>query len=171
MVTDIGYTTSESFATLETPEGVESSTKYIRGTIEARLTQRLSANMTYGFSRTSGETSSSTSNNGLLVMTYRPGRFINLSGRFGIQDTNGNVSTAEGILIDWRFLPDVRLNLNYEHRNADPESITNDLISGYIQWYITKFLQIQFTSSYQRTDAESKTESYNFGVNLSCRFW
>jgi hypothetical protein len=104
-------------------------------------------------------------------MTYRPGRFVNLSGRFSIEDINGDVSTAEGILVDWLFLPAVRLNLNYEHRNTEPESITNDLVSGYIQWYITKFLQLQFTSSYQRTDADAKTESYNFGVNLSCRFW
>jgi hypothetical protein len=175
MIADIGYTKTKRYASdLEFSPGLtedtESSTKYIRGTINARLSPQIYTNISYGFNRTSGD-SSSTSNDGTLVVTYRPGQFINFSGNFKITDSDGDVSTSEGISADWLFVPAVRINVYYQHENREPSSVTSDMVSGYVMWYITKFLNVQFTSGYTRTVEEQKTETYNFGANLTCRFW
>jgi hypothetical protein len=84
---------------------------------------------------------------------------------------DGDVSTREGILVDWLFLPTIRLNALYNHSNTEPGSRKADEISGYVTWYITKFLNLQVTSSYNRTVEDIKTEIYAFGANLTCRFW
>jgi hypothetical protein len=175
MITDVGYTQARTYAMAEsstTPatENTKSSTRYIRGTIDAHLTPNLYTDLTYGFSSTSGSTSSS-SNDGSMIITYRPGQFINITGTFRVSDTNGDTSTAEGFLIDWLVLPAIRLNLNYEHRNTEPGSTTTDSISSYAMWYITKFLYVQLTYSYIRNMNDKKDETYNFGGNLTCRFW
>jgi hypothetical protein len=85
---------------------------------------------------------------------------------------DGDVSTREGIMVDWLFLPTVRLNTLYNHSNTEPGSRKTDEISGYVIWYITKFLNLQVTSSYNRTVKDVTTdEIYAFGANLTCRFW
>jgi hypothetical protein len=172
MITDIGYTkTRNYFIEIEPSSAVsESSNKYISGTIDARLTPELSANVNFGISRTSGDVSAS-SRDGGLVVTYRPGRFISFSGSFRISDADGDVSTREGILMDWLFLPTIRLNALYEHANTEPGSRKSDDVSGYVTWYITKFLNLQVSSQYNRTVEDVKRESYSFGANLTCRFW
>lgn len=176
MITDLGYTQSKTYAvdhqnsTAAKNEDTESSTRYIRGMLDARLTQKLSTNLTFGLSRTSGNTSSRT-NDGTLIITYRPGRFINLSGNVKISDIDGDTSTSEGFFIDWLILPAIRMNLSYMHSNTEPDSTTIDTISGYLMWYITRFLNFQFTYSYTRNVKEKKTETYNLGGNLTCRFW
>lgn len=181
MITDIGYTKSNTFAVSIQPSvsggtqpvtssAAESSTKYINGTLDARLSPKLSGNLIYGFSSTSGTTSSSSKNGG-VILTYWPGRFLNFSGTFRISDTDGNRSTSEGILMDWLPLPVIRLNLNYQRTNTEPSSTTIDSVSGYAIWYVTKFIDLQLTSSYTRNKAEIKTETYNVGGNLTCRFW
>jgi len=172
MITDIGYTKSRNYFVEIEPssEDSESSTKYVRGTINARLTPELSTNVTFGLSRTSGEVSTS-SNDGGVIVTYRPGRFISFTGTFIISDVDGDVSTREGILMDWLFLPTIRFNALYEHSNTEPGSRKSDEVSGYVTWYITKFLNLQVTSRYNRTVEDLKTETYTFGANLTCRFW
>ncbi len=181
MITDIGYTQSKTYPVSLQPSAAdgtqpaatsatESSTRYIRGTLDARLTQKLSGNLTYGFSWTSGSTSSSSKDGG-VALTYRPGQFINFSGTFRISDADGNTSTTEGFLVDWLPLPVIRLNLNYQHSSTEPESATTDSLGGYARWYITKFLDVQLTSTYTRSMNEKKTETYSFGGNLTCRFW
>jgi hypothetical protein len=177
MITDIGYTRSKTYATEDTRsststinEVTRSTTKYIRGTIDARLTSKLYGNLTYGFSRTSGD-NSSTSNDGSLIITYRPGKFINLTGNFKVSYVDGDTNTSEGFFMDWLFLPTVRLNLGYEHQDLNQESKTIDTMNGYVIWYITKFIDVQFLYSYTREVAETKIETYNFGGNLTCRFW
>jgi hypothetical protein len=128
----------------------------------------------------SGTTSSSLKD-GSMILTYRPGRFINITGSFRVSDTDGDTTTSEGFLVDWLPLPVVRLNLNYEHRNTktqsttidsiSAQSTTIDSISGYVIWYITKFMDVQLTSNYSRNVKEKKTEIYSIGGNLTCRFW
>jgi hypothetical protein len=176
MITDIGYTESENFATENqnapaTPtENTGSSTRYIRGTMNAYLTPKLSGNLTYGISRTSGSQFSSI-NDGALIVTYRPGRFISFSGTFKVSDEDNKTTTMEGLLIDWLFLPAIRMNLNYQHSNTKPEPETIDSASGYVIWYITRFLDFQFNYNYTRDVKEKKDETYTIGGNLICRFW
>jgi hypothetical protein len=176
MITDIGYTQSRTYAiddphiTTTASEDTKSSTRYIRGTFDARLTANLSGNLTYGFSRTTGNTSSS-SNDGTLIITYRPGKFINLSGSLKVLDTDNETTTSEGIFMDWLILPAIRTNVNYEHSNTEPDAATIDSFSGYLIWYVTRFLDFQFTYGYTRNVKEKKTETYNLGANLTCRFW
>jgi len=172
MITDIGYTKSRNYSIEIEPSSVdsESSTKYIRGTINARLTPELSTNVTFGLSHTSNE-DSTTTNDGGVIVTYRPGRFISFTGTFIISDVDGDVSTREGILLDWLFLPTIRFNALYEHSNTEPGSRKSDEVSGYVTWYITKFLNLQLTSRYNRTVEDIETETYSFGANLTCRFW
>jgi hypothetical protein len=181
MITDLGYTQSKTYPVSLQPSAAdgtqpaatsatESSTRYIRGTLDARLTPKLSGNLTYGFSWTSGSTSSSSKDGG-VALTYRPGQFINFSGTFRISDAGGSKSTTEGVLMDWLPLPVIRLNLNYQHSRTEPESATTDSLGGYAMWYITKFLDVQLTSTYTRNVKEKKTETYTLGGNLTCRFW
>lgn len=174
MITDIGYIKSETYATdtsiTTADESTSSTNRYIRGTIDASLTQKLYGNLIYGFSRISGD-KPSTSSDGALVITYRPGRFINLTGSLKISELDGDVNTSEGIFADWLFLPTVRLNLGYEHQNLDKEEKTIDTFNGYIIWYVKKFIDVQFIYRYSRDMAEKKMETYNFGGNLTCRFW
>jgi hypothetical protein len=173
MVTDIGYTKSNSYHVefeLASADS-ESSTKYINGTIEAILTPELSTNLRFGVSRTSTGDLSNATNDGGLIVTYRPGRFISFTGGFSISDVDGDVSTREGIQMDWLFLPTVRFNALYEHSNSEPGSGKSDELSGYLIWYITKFMNLQVTSRYNRTVEDTKLETYTFGANLTCRFW
>jgi hypothetical protein len=182
MITDIGYTQSKIYPVSLQPSAAdgtqpaatsatESSTRYIRGTLDARLTTKLSGNLTYGLSRTSGGGTSSSSKDGGAALTYRPGQFINFSGTFRISDADGNKSTTEGFLVDWLPLPVIRLNLNYQHSSTEPESATTDSLGGYAMWYITKFIDAQITYTYTRNVSEKKTETYSLGGNLTCRFW
>jgi hypothetical protein len=176
MITDIGYTQSRTYPTdvrnppeTETKD-TETSTRYVRGTIDARFTQTLSGNLSYGLSRASG-TDSLSSHDGTLIMTYRPGRFFSLSGNLKISDTDVQTTISEGIFIDWLFLPAVRMNAGYQHLNTKQESLTNDSFSGYLIWYITRFLDLQVTYNYLRELKEQKRETYMLSGNLTCRFW
>ena len=177
MITDIGYTRTRTYALEEQPsdtaasgEGSRSTVKYIRGTLDAHLTNKLSANLTYGISNTSGSTSSH-SKDGNLILTYRPGRFFSISGTLKVTDTDGDTDSLEGILIDWLFLPAVRINANYQHSIMESGSGTTNIFSGYLLWYITRFMELQLNYNYTRENEEIKREIYNFGGNVTCRFW
>ncbi|MFZ3138938.1 MAG: hypothetical protein WA126_16275 [Thermodesulfovibrionales bacterium] len=176
MITDIGYTRSESFPTerqiSETTitEKTGTSTKYIRNTLDARLTQKLSGNLSFGLTRTSG-TTSTTSKDGYFILTYRPGRFINLSGNIKVSDTDGDTNISEGMIIDWLFLPAIRMNLSYQHSKTEPGPNTVHSLSSYVMWYITKFSDLQLNYIYTRDEKEKKLKTYNIGGNLTCRFW
>jgi hypothetical protein len=171
MVTDIFYTRSKLYVT-----DTISNTSSIRGSINATLTQKLYGSLIYGLSWTSEDNVSSTSTHtaeGQTIITYRPGRFINITGNLRVMDMDDGTTTSEGILVDWLPLPALRLNLNYLHSNSDAESepSVRDLLSTYFIWYITKFLDLQVTYSYTREDRETDIKNYIFGANLNCRFW
>jgi hypothetical protein len=177
MITDIGYTRTKTYA-LGSPQsggpatgdGSTSNIRYIRGTLDAHLTNRLAANLTYGISKTSGSASSN-SKDGNLILTYRPGRFFSISGTLKITDTDGDTDSLEGILIDWLFLPAVRINANYQHSIMESGSRTTNIFSGYLLWYITRFMELQLNYNYTRENGEIRKEIYNFGGNVTCRFW
>jgi hypothetical protein len=178
MITDIGYTQTRTYALQDQPsatsptgKGSHSNVRYIRGTLDAHLTERLSANLNYGLSNTSGS-ASSRSKDGSLILTYRQGRFFSISGTLRISDTDGNMDSTEGILIDWLYLPTVRINANYQHSVTESDTTrTADVLNGYFIWYITKFLELQFNYTYSRENEEIRKEIYSFGGNITCRFW
>ncbi len=166
MITDIGFAQSTTHTT-----NTQSSTRYIKGSLDATLTPKLFGTLNYGFTNTSTGSTTTNTQEGGTVITYRPGRFVNVSGTFRISDADGNKSTTEGFLVDWLPLPVIRLNLNYQHSSTEPESATTDSLGGYAIWYITKFIDVQLTSTYTRNANEKKTETYSLGGNLNCRFW
>jgi hypothetical protein len=167
MVTDVGYTNSKSHIT-----DIKSDTTSIRGSIDAYLTPKLYGSLIYGFSRTSSsDNTSADTTEGQTIITYRPGRFINITGTLRAMDVDGDLTTSEGILVDWLPLPALRLNLNYLHSNSDIEPTMSDLISTYLIWYITKFLDLQITYSYTREEREQVDKIHSIGANLNCRFW
>jgi hypothetical protein len=172
MITDIGYTAVKQYADQSSEqsagESTESSTRYVRGTLDAQLSPRVSANLTYGLSRTSGDTSSR-SDDASLIMTYRPGRFFSVSGNFGITSSDDETASVEGILIDWLFLPAIRMNMNYQHMNKEKER--TDSFTGYVIWYVTKFLDFQLSYGYLRDVKETRSETYSIGGNVICRLW
>jgi hypothetical protein len=178
MITDIGYTQTRTYAledrssgTSATGEGSHSNVRYIRGALDAHLTERLSANLNYGLSNTSGSASSRLKD-GSLILTYRPGRFFSISGTLRVSDTDGNMDSTEGILLDWLYLPTVRINANYQHNVIESDTTrTADILSGYIIWYITKFLELQFNYNYTRENEDIRKEIFNLGGNITCRFW
>ncbi|MFA6055318.1 MAG: hypothetical protein WC769_08095 [Thermodesulfovibrionales bacterium] len=178
MITDIGYTQTRTYAledqpaaTSATGEGSHSNVRYIRGALDARLTQRLSANLNYGLSNTSGSASSNFKD-GSFILTYRPGRFFSISGTLRVSDTDGKMDSTEGILIDWLYLPTVRINANYRHGVTESGTTrTTDVLSGYFIWYVTKFLEFQFNYNYNLENEDIRKEIYNLGGNITCRFW
>ncbi len=166
MITDMGYTQSKSYAT-----DTRSSARYISGALDARLTRKLYGSLTYGFSWTSSGSTSSSSKDGGVILSYNLSRLVNFSGNFRISDTGGIRTTSEGFLVDWLPLPVVRLNLNYQHSTSKPDPLVSDSLSGYGIWYIMKFMDVRITYSYTLNKDEKKTETYNLGGNLTCRFW
>jgi hypothetical protein len=166
MITDIGYTKTTTY------EDIDSNTtsQYIRGILDARLTDKWFGNISYGYTQTSGQESSK-SHDGSVILTYRPGKFISLSTNFKILDSDGDVTISGGLLSDWLFLPAIRLNAQYQYSRTEPKLTTAHILSGYVLWYITKFLHFQFNFNYKRDDDEIQTETYTFGGNLTCRLW
>jgi hypothetical protein len=165
MITDFGFNRSKSFVSDTT-----TSNYFINGTIDAILTKKLSTDVSYSFDWTSTDDTSSESKDGSMFITYRPGRFINLTGDFSISDNDGEISTSEGVLIDWLPLPAVRLNINYQHERSNPGPVTRDTFSSFSTWHITKFMSAQLTYSYVKTDDQIKKEANNITGNLNVRF-
>ncbi len=165
MITDMGYTESKSHAA-----DLTNSTRFVKGSLDAILTRKLTGNVIYGFTWQSSDGPSSDSREGAAVITYRPGRFMNLSASFRATDVDGSTVTSEGALIDWLPVPAVKLNLNYQHSRSDRDSLRSDSLSGYGQWFITRFMDLRLTYNYTRAEREKETEVYRVGANLNCRF-
>ena len=186
MVTDIAYTRSKSYETETLSNTTTSNTTSIRGSLNATLTRQLYGSLAYGLSWISTDDISSTSSHaaeGQTIITYRPGRFINITGNLRVLNMEDGTTTSEGILLDWLPVPALRLNLNYVHSDSDAESepSVRDLLSAYFIWYITKFLDLQVTYSYTQEKRsstlltgpveETETKNYTFGANLNWRVW
>ena len=165
MVTDLGYTKSKSFAA-----GTTSSSRQINGFIDAAITRRVSGALNYAFSWTASTGSSSRSREGSTVISYRPGRFINITGNLKVSDSNGDVSTSEGMSMGWLPLRVLRLNMNYQHSDSRPGPVKTDTLGTYAIWYITKFASVRFTYAYTQQKDDNKTGSYRFNTNFNCRF-
>ncbi len=166
MVTDMEYSRSKNLI-----KKTDSSIYTINGSLNAVLTQKLSTDFRYGFDdRTSSNGRSSRSKNGSVVITYWPGRFFNVTGTFDVADTNGNLTTTKGFLMDWLPLPAIRLNLNYRNIHSEPGLSDSDSFSVFGAWRVTKSTNIQFTYSFNKKTEKQEIADNNFNVNLSSRF-
>jgi len=165
MITDIGYTRSHSLLSETT-----SASTHLSGSLDAMLTRKLTGMINYSFTWSSSDASSSNTKEGSTIITYRPGQFINITGTLGASNNDGDVTTTEGILMDWLPLKVVRLNISYHHSDSEPEPTKSDSFSSYAIWYITKFADVRFTYSYTAQVRDEKTESYNLNTSLNCRF-
>jgi len=165
MITDIGFTRSESYL-----NGTTSSTRRINGTIDALLTKTVSTTFNYDFSWNESDSTTSRSSNNTATVTYRPGRFINITANLGAAESSGDMTTTEGILVDWLPLPAIRMNVNYQHSDSDPGSVKSDTLNSIVTWYITKFADLRTTYGYTKTVDTVKTESVNIRTSLNCRF-
>jgi len=104
------------------------------------------------------------------VLTYRPGRFININGNISVADFDGDLTKGAGLQVDWLPLRVVRLNMNYQHSKSDLGPATSDSVTGYAIWYITKFADIRITPGYSRQKQDTKTEIYSLSTDINCRF-
>ena len=165
MITDLGFTRSNSFES-----DVTTSSRQINATIDAVITKKVSSMVSYGSSWSSSDGDSTRSSDGSATITYRPGRFVNISSMFSAADSDGDVTTSESFLIDWLPVPAVRLNMNYRHSDSDPGPVKTDTLSGYVVWYLTKFADLRTTYSYTKKVEDTETESVAINSSLNCRF-
>jgi hypothetical protein len=165
MITDINFIKVRSLTSDET-----STSQQVSGSLDAVLRRNLSGNLSYDFNWTDSAGLKTDTQQGSVILTYRPGRFISINGSFAITDADGEVTMTEGVLVDWLPLRAVRLNLNYQHSDEDTGSVTTDTVNGYVIWYVTQFADLRFTSGYTTRRAETTVESYNLTTNLNCRF-
>jgi hypothetical protein len=165
MITDASYSESRIFTT-----NTESKTYMLNGTLDALIRDDLSGTLTFNLSRTDSASTATTSKEVLTILNYRPGRFVNLTGNFRVSDLSGDVTITETFIADWLPFPAIRLNVNYEHSDADIDPLVSDSVNGYVIWYIQNFADLRFSSSYTRQTGTIKRESYDFNTNLNCRF-
>jgi len=166
MITDLEYSNSTN-----SKDETDSSAYTINGTLNAVLTQKLTTDFRYGFNKlTSSDGRSSTSKNGSTVITYWPGRFINVTGHLDLAESDGYLTTTRGFFIDWLPLPVIRLNVNYKNIHAEAGPSDSDSFSIFGAWRVAKSVNVQFTYSFNKKTEEQEIADNNVTVNLSGRF-
>jgi hypothetical protein len=165
MITDTGYTNSKNHETDTT-----TTSEFIRGTIDARVTRELFTHLTYGLQWTSSEETSSFAKDGSVIVSYRPARLISFSGNFRIRDTEDETMTTEGLSVSWLPVPVMRIVGSYQHRNVSPGPDTTDSVGTSVRWDVTNFINVRVSLNYIRSVREIETESRNVSVNLNGRF-
>lgn len=165
MINDFTYTESESAV-----NDSESSSRQLSGSLDALLTRKISGTLDYSFNWNESDGTSSSSKEGRTVISYRPGKFINISAHFRVTDSAGALSTTEGFLLDWLPVRAVRLNANYQHAHDDEGPVTTDSVTNYVIWYITKFADMRFSYNFAQETGDTMTESHGFNTQLNCRF-
>ncbi|MEJ2314181.1 MAG: hypothetical protein P8Y85_05275 [Nitrospirota bacterium] len=169
MTTDVGYIDSKNHET-----GGRANSEFIRGTIDARITEALITHATFGLEWAStekdSEKDSSSARNGTVIVTYRPARLINFSGNFRIRDTDDDTTTTEGVSVSWQPWPVIRILGSYQHKNVSPGPENIDSVTASVKWDVAKFLDVRVTATYTRALREVETESRGVTVNLNGRF-
>lgn len=165
MTTDTGYSKTKNHQT-----DVTTTSEFIRGTIDARITRELFTHLTYGLNWTSSGETSTSARDGSVIVSYRPGRLISFSGNFRIRDTEDETTTTEGISASWLPVPVMRVVGSYQHRNVSPGPDTTDSVGTSVRWDVTKFIDVRVSLNYSRNVREVETESRNVSVNLNGRF-
>jgi len=160
MVTDLNYSTSESFQT-----NLTTDTLSLNGNINAILTRRLSGTFTYGFSWPSPGTAS---NQQSLVLTYRPSALLNFMASFQAADTGTAHTFGQNYSIDW--LPVPVLNFNLSAQETESGDTKNQTLTFQSRWQINKYMDFQFNYSLGRVKSSSKTDTHTLGLSFTGRF-
>jgi len=164
MITDAGYTLTDSFAS-----DTQSSSRFINGSLDVDFTRRMTGTFRYGFFSSRADGSSSDSKKGAAVITYRPARLVNLSGRFEVSDSDGDTVTTEGVTVNLYPLPVIQVNMDYRHDNFSGSG-TRDRLGGSLTWVVTKFIRARINYNYARDMREEKAENHTMNANLNMRF-
>lgn len=165
MVTDTGYSISTDHET-----DMDTTSKFIRGTIDARISRELFTHWTYGFNWVSGGEETTSSRDGGLIVSYRPARLISFSGNFRITDSEDSTSTTEGVSMSWLPVPVLRLVTSYQHKNVSPGPDTSDSVSTSLRWDVSRAINFRVSYSYSRNKKEVVRESRTVSANLNGRF-
>jgi len=160
MVTDLNYTTSESFQT-----NLTTDTLSLNGNINAILTRRLSGTFTYGFSWPAPGTAS---NQQSLVLTYRPSALLNFMASLQTADTGTTRTFGQNYSIDW--LPVPVLNFNLSAQETDSGDTKNQTLTFQNRWQINKYMDFQFNYSLGRVKSSSETDTHTWGLSFTGRF-
>ncbi|MBI4843219.1 MAG: hypothetical protein HY809_02700 [Nitrospirae bacterium] len=159
MVTDIGYSRSDSVS------GGDSTSRYISGSIDSVFTDKLEGSLSYNINWKSSGESEVQSKSSSAKITYRPGRFVNLSCDFNYSSNDAGSAMSEIITAEWRPVPVLQLNANYQHSSTSSASITKDVFSGNGTWHIKKFLHAQLSFLYEK-EGESTEQNVSTGMRL-----
>jgi hypothetical protein len=163
--TDMAYTKSKTLAS-----DTATTSHLVNVSLDALITKKISSTLTYNYNHQLSESAAPEFHESLLLLNYRPGRFINLTGTLRYSDDDGDVTISEGVGADWLPLPALRMNFNYDHRDSEPDPARHDSFNGILIWYLTKFANLRFTFSYTESVEATKTESYNYNTSLNARF-
>ncbi|NOZ68325.1 MAG: hypothetical protein GXP46_03580, partial [Deferribacteres bacterium] len=164
MITDMGYTLTDSFES-----DTQSSSRFINGSLDVDFTRRVTGTFTYGFFSSRADGSSSDSKKGAAVITYRPGRLVNLSGRFEVSDSDGDTVTTEGVTVNLYPLPVIQVNMDFRHDNFSGSG-TRDRLGSSVTWVVTKFIRARMNYNYARDMREERAENHSLNANLNIRF-
>ena len=164
LISDIGYR-----KTISHVNDTETTTTFVSGTLDAKLTDKITSYLTYSIDWISTDTESYTSKGATLILNYRPGRLFNISGNFSIRNVQNDTTTSEGTSISWRPVRKIKLDISYLHSKIEPGPTTVDSYSGSGTWYITKFLDFRLTYGYNKTVDSNVKESYNVRFLLNGR--
>lgn len=160
MVTDLNYTTSESFQTNTTTD-----TLSLNGNINTTLTRRLSGTFTYGFSWPSP---GAASNQQSLVLTYRPSALLNFMASFQAADAGTSHTFGQNYSIDWLPVPVLNFNLSaQEMESGDTKTQTFTFQS---RWQTYRYMDFQFNYSLGRVESSFRTDTHTFGFSFTGRF-
>ena len=164
MITDLGYTLTDSFAS-----DTQSSSRFINGSLDVDFTRRIKGTFRYGLFSSRADGSSSDSKRGAAVVTYRPARLVNLSGRFEVSDSDGDTVTTEGLTVNLYPLPVIQVNMDYRHDNFSGSG-TRDSLGSSVTWVVTKFMRARINYNYARDVREERAENHSLNANLNMRF-
>ncbi|NOY64839.1 MAG: hypothetical protein GXO97_05510, partial [Nitrospirae bacterium] len=142
---------------------------FISGTLDAKLTDKITGYLTYSIDWISTDTESYSSKGATLILNYRPGRLFNISGNFSIRNVRNDTTTSEGTSISWRPVRKIKLDISYLHSKIEPGPTTIDSYSGSGTWYITRFLDFRLSYGYNKTVNSNVKESYNVRFLLNGR--
>lgn len=164
MIQDVGYTNSKSFG-----DDSESDSYYMGGNIDIAFTPKISESIVYNVTWKSSDETTSVSRNAATTVTYRPGRLVNIIGSLSISDSNGEVSSAQGLAADWLPLKRLRLNFSYRHESS-ADSTKKDQFNIFSKWNITKSIDTQISYGYSKNQKDKVKESQTLSMNLNGRF-
>jgi hypothetical protein len=133
-----------------------------RLTLNAKLYEKLTGDMTVNYSQSESETGSSDSGIIDIGLRSRLSEYLSLRAAYSTEFIQRESSDSLSLNANMRVLdtPKARLNLSATHTQGD--TVTDNLAFNW-NWYLSKNLTLQGSGSYRMAD----TNSYNYRAALS----